>query len=196
MSGVGRRKIFAKGFEQKFSLPFAPQPFGKAVGQMVFQFVIAVIVLLVIIIYTVAFLNTNIESYATNMFLNEVESKALIASEVLVKSEGIWSGAIPVSLGLVEKWPVLSMIKIKDLISYCSDEPGKKAVYSLLDLGNYSARILINSTVISSGILCEKPQCICGDSLPSVAKSYMRRYALVYQGGEFKPVTVDVWVWK
>ncbi len=173
----------------------------KLLGQMVFEFVIAVIVFLALVIYTMGFVNVNVGSYGESMLVNEVENRAVGASEVLVKSRGMWDGSTPKSVGLADNWPVLDKDKIKKFIDFCKDRFNRgfeKDVFEKLDLGNYSGAVNISSVTLDYSILCGRSSdCFCGESVPAArAKAYVRRYGLVKYNNEMKVVAVDVWVWK
>ena len=88
----------------------------------------------------------------------------------------------------------MSREKIARFIAHCNPN-GKTDVYKKLDLGGYSARIVIKSDYMSSTVLCSAAVCSCGDSVPNKPKAYVKRYGLV-KDVEYKVVGIEVWVWK
>jgi len=177
---------------------------GSVKGQMVFQFIIAAVIFFAIVLYTLNFLNSNVNSYWNDMFVNELENKAVSVSEVLVKSRGVWDGNTPKSIGLVDDdymWPVLKLDKIKNFINFCfSGSVPNENEFNILGLNGYGANITISSATLDKNVLCissdSQYRCSCGYPLTNGTKMYIKRYGLVMYSGAPNPVAIDVWLWK
>ena len=102
----------AKGKIGKCLLPVpirVKEGFGKKrKGQLVFEFVVATLFFLAIVLYSINYLNSSVVVFSAKHHSNLYESNVWQASEVLVKSPGVWSEWVPLEIGLAQKWPVLN----------------------------------------------------------------------------------------
>jgi hypothetical protein len=101
-------------------------------GQLVFEFIIATMFFLAIVIYTISYMNGTVFDYSAEHTTSVYETRAWQASEVLVRSPGVWTGGVPSSIGFAASWPVLDETKIADLNTWCTGN--EEAVYRLLDV--------------------------------------------------------------
>jgi hypothetical protein len=90
-------------------------------GQMIFEFMVAAVLFFGIVLYIMSYLNASMATFSDDLYINSLHSKALSASELLVVSEGNWSGSTPISIGLASGYPVLDSTKMQYLQSYCSN---------------------------------------------------------------------------
>jgi hypothetical protein len=156
-------------------------------GQMMFQFIIAAVMFFAVVLYTVNYLSTAVSAVSEDYHSGSLQIKAVQMSEIIVKSQGEWTGGVPDIIGLVldSGSSVLSNQKISDLETYCISNYND--IHDKLDLK--SNNMLIN---ISNG---EVHVMECGDpaGLPTGDTiANMRRFALSESNNI---LTVDVWVW-
>jgi hypothetical protein len=165
-------------------------------GQMVFEFVIAAVVFFGIVLYVINYLNTEMVTYSSDYFTNELESKAVQISELLVHNPGEWE-SLPVGnawvLGLAaEEWPVLDDEKISNLGLLCKED--YDGVLELLDMevstpyGRRLMKAMINITEVGTeSVIME-----CGYEPVDVTFVSINRFAVTENG---KTVKMAVAVW-
>jgi hypothetical protein len=160
---------------------------GKKKGQLVFEFLMAVLILFGIIIYTVNFLFANMNLYHSQFMSNFLESKALQISEVLMNDP---------TMGFVSAWPHLDTGKISDFdLNYCQSGDPDPYLFKLLPdyelfepvpyFRYHHVRITVESP--TSTLLD------CGRTPPGkVSKSRVTRFGYL-PSAEIANVTVIVW---
>ncbi|MBL7160275.1 MAG: hypothetical protein ISS93_00280 [Candidatus Aenigmarchaeota archaeon] len=158
-------------------------------GQLVFEFVIAVVVFMGIVLFTLNSLNTNISIFTGNYFAYSLENKAVAASEALLKTK---SGVI----GVEKDWPVLDEVRIAALKDFCLVDENYPKLLSSLNLddkpfGMYNVRLKIDwLDPPETRLDCKPPT---GPSLPgNVSASHIKRIAVNETGGL---LNISVWVW-
>ena len=136
-------------------------------GQMIFEFMVAAVLFFGIIIYVLSMLSASMASYGTDAYSNALHSRAFAVSELLVASEGNWSGSVPISIGLALDYPVLSTTKMNDFDTYCQNN--YLAVLNKLNLletpyflrgsgKTYNIFIEINETSGANRVTCGIPK--------------------------------------
>ena len=92
-------------------------------GQMIFEFVIAAVLFFGIVFYSINLMNSEVNVYSGDYFMNELENKAIQVSELLVHNPGIWYGDEATAdmdiVGLSNGWPIMNSTKTNLLEDYC-----------------------------------------------------------------------------
>ncbi|MBI4021247.1 MAG: hypothetical protein HY369_03320 [Candidatus Aenigmarchaeota archaeon] len=152
-------------------------------GQLVFEFVVAAIVFIGIVVFVLNTLNSTVSLFSDDYLSTVQESKAIAASEILVKTNG--------SIGFAAAWPVLSATKMAAFNATCTN--AYETVRHDLDLlekpafGDYQVRVEVAAVDGSLNAVS------CGPPLPKgVDLAAVRRIAL---GDTGMPLAVQVWVW-
>lgn len=163
-------------------------------GQMVFEFVVAAVIFFGIIFYTINYLNSSVSAFSGDLYINNLETKVVQISELLVHSSGVWDDSTPKTVGLSKKWPVLNMTKIQLLDDFCNYTANY--TYLLQNLGleesrfggtqTYSIKIRINESDNPVALLD------CGPSLPEKRMVNIKRFAL---SEDNKILRINVWLW-
>jgi hypothetical protein len=159
-------------------------------GQLVFEFIVAVVLFFTIIIFVLNILNADVSMYTEGYIIYSLEDKAVDTSELLLKTKGAWSGATPLSVGLASEWPVLDGTKVSNLDDYCDNN--YIDFISKLDLldkplfGDYNVKFIIETP--SDYYECVPP---LGKGPGNLTSANIKRYAVL--DGEI--ATVNVWVW-
>lgn len=84
-------------------------------GQFVFEFLIAGFIFFGIILYSINYLNTNVNTFEGGFHKDEMTSKAVWVSEMLTSPTS--------DISLSEGWPVFSLTKISEFESdYCQTQ--------------------------------------------------------------------------
>ena len=159
-------------------------PAGKAKGQMAFEFIVAVILLIGVVFYVINYLNTGIFAFSKESKINDMESRALQASNILLYGPGVWAGQEPKQVGVAIVWPVVNNTKLSYLEDYCATNYAN--LIERLDLVGKKVSIIVDDSSGANVISC-------GPNLPgSVLHSYVKRFALSENG---KILVFNMWVW-
>lgn len=137
-------------------------------GQMIFEFVVAAVLFFGIVLYIMSYLSASMATFTEDFYVNSLHSKAMVASELMVRSQGNWSGSTPVSVGLAGTYPVLDSAKMSGLQSYCSAQSGYLDVLDRLNLmetpfslagsgRHFNMYVEINETGGSPRMVCGRP---------------------------------------
>ncbi|RLJ08404.1 MAG: hypothetical protein DRP16_01450 [Candidatus Aenigmatarchaeota archaeon] len=151
-------------------------------GQVVFEFMIAVIFLVAIVFYVINYMNSGVYGMSVLFNRNIMENKAVAASDLLVKNKGVWTGTLPVNIGLADKRLVLNETKIQYLQSYCNSE--YDGVLEKLGIKPYKAEIKIYN---GSGYVLD-----CGKIIKNVTSAEVKR---VVVSDKNTPLVLTVRVW-
>ncbi|MEM7815569.1 MAG: hypothetical protein QXN71_00440 [Candidatus Aenigmatarchaeota archaeon] len=157
---------------------------AKLKGQLVFEFIVAVIVFLGIMFYILNYVNATFNGYREGFFSEDMENKAMQIAELLLINRGNWTGSgSMISPGLAEDWPLLNSTKISWFNTTCnSDYEGV-----MKNLGvhpRYRVKIVVKNE--SS----ELAKCTMGE--PSGRTTEVRRFGVSDKGF----ITVSIWVWE
>jgi len=153
-------------------------------GQMVFEFIVAVVILLAVFFYVINYVNAGVFAFSTESKINNLESKAVQISSLLVNDPGVWVSGEPNRIGLEKDWPVLDNIKLADLESYCDSN----YLGVLQKLGIIGNRVRIDVDEVSGTNIIT-----CGPNIPSeVLNVQTKRYALSENGNILE---LNIWVW-
>ncbi len=151
---------------------------------MAFEFIIAVVLILAIVFYIINYLNTGVFVFSREAQLNDLESKAVQASNLLLYNPGVWASGQPKQLGLELSWPVLNSTKLNDLQNYCNTNYDD--LLEKLDLSGKKTRIIVDETTGQNIVLC-------GPDLPrAVLNVNVKRFALSESN---RPLILNLWVW-
>ncbi len=134
-------------------------------GQMIFEFMVAAVLFFGIVLYIMSYLSASMASFSDDFHVNTLHSKALAVSELLVHSKGTWAGATPVSVGLMEGYPVLNSTKMNYFGRYCQISGNYRNILRALNLidtpffmggaeRRFNVRIEINETDGTSRMQC------------------------------------------
>lgn len=168
-------------------------------GQMVFEFIIAAVLFFTIILYVINYLNVNVSAFSSGFYVDDLESKAVQISELLVHNKGKWTGVTPVVVGLAEEWPVLNSTKIQWLNNSCSDAAGYIDLLGKFDLvekpyliekPRYDMKIHIKNETGALLLDCASPY--RRDLPQNISVANMERFAVSEYGSV---LIIDVWVW-
>jgi len=158
-------------------------------GQLVFEFIVAVLIFFGIVFYAINYLSWTVSGYSSDFSAENMESEASQIGELLVLNKGNWSGGNPVTLGLAQEWPVLNSTKISWLNASCNTLPsGYAKIMENLDVHpRYRMKITIRN---ETAFLVD-----CGLGAPisgNVTKAETKRYALS-ESGSVLVVYVTIW---
>ncbi len=155
-------------------------------GQLVFEFLVAVLVFFGIVFYVINYLSWTVSGYSNDFSAENMESEASQIGELLVLNKGSWSGGVPIVVGLAQEWPVLNSTKISWLNASCNSDYG--GFVKKLDVHpKYRMKITIrNETAFLAD--CRWSQAISGN----VTKAETKRYALS-ESGSVLAVYVTIW---
>jgi hypothetical protein len=126
-------------------------------GQFIFEFLIAGFIFFGIIIFSINYLNTNVNEFKASYLKDELAGKAVWISQMLT-TEATTSS----NLSLVERWPYFSMEKIAIFNeTYCAPGGGFQRLKSGLNVEKeteyttkpLAVRIILNSR--SASMVCE-----------------------------------------
>ena len=98
---------------------------GRKKGQLVFEFVIAALFFFITIVYVMNLISGSVGSSRESFFSQYLESKAAMATEVLLNSH---------ENGIVREWPVLDTGRMNSLNMLCSTPDGYIQVLDRLEL--------------------------------------------------------------
>lgn len=161
-------------------------------GQMIIEFVIAAIFFFAIIVYVITYLGSNMTTFSSDFYKNELESRVVQISELLIHNEGLWNTSSPIIIGLAKKWPVLDYDKIERLDGYCNGPiDNYKYLLRNLDLSSpipgYNVKILVKNE--SDTIL----DCRSGMIIPRTEIAARVERAVLGENDE--TLSLTVWVW-
>jgi len=158
-------------------------------GQLVFEFIVAVLIFFGIVFYAINYLSWTVSGYSSGFSVDNMESEALRIGELLVLNSGNWSGGNPITVGLAEDWPVLNSTKISWLNTSCNALPsGYAKITESLDVHpRYRMKIIIRNET-SFLVDCGLGVPISGNS----TKAETKRYALS-ESGSVLSVFVTIW---
>ena len=158
---------------------------GRAMkGQLVLEFVVAAILLFGVIIYVMGNVMGNVERYNFQSAENTRMVMAFTISDLVLRDGGVWSGGVPVVVGVAEDWPVLSSVKMQDLEDYCNTD--YEELRNMLGLGpDNGVAIFINETGVGGIMSCGSPEL-------DVKHSKITRFALTESGNIAR---IEIWVW-
>lgn len=162
-------------------------PKNKMKGQLVFEFMIAVVVFFGVVVYVLNYLNGNVSAYSADSLSESRQSKASQIGELLVLNKGNWAGGIPAVVGLSEEWPVLNYSKIMWMNASCNSD-----YHGFMDKLGVPYRNGLKIMVMDEqgGYLAD---CMWGKPVPAnMAKAEAKRYGL-NQTGSVLAVSVYVW---
>lgn len=159
---------------------------------MVFEFVVAAIVFFGIIMYTISYLSSSVSTFSNELYMNNLETRAIQISELLVHNPGKWVDGEPRVIGLSGDWPVLSSMRIGELQAFCQDPVNYTYLQQNLGLEEdrfgstqiYNINVRINE---SNNVLLD-----CGPSPPEKRMVNVERFALSEGGGI---LSINVWLW-
>jgi len=154
-------------------------------GQLVFEFLIAVMVFFGVLVYVINYLSTSFYTTRQEFASNSLESKAFSIGELLVLNKGNWSNGVPAVAGLAEDWPVLNSSKIQWLQTYCVGNYGGLTRNLGIEERN-SLRIVVNESGNPAGLVD------CGPKIAWPARAEARRVAL---SESKKVLSVYVGIW-
>jgi hypothetical protein len=162
-------------------------------GQLVFEFVVAMVFFLGIVVFIVNFLTSTMYTYSADSFSGEMKSKASQIAEVLLLSKGNWSKGEPVSVGLAEEWPVLNSSKIMWLQRYCEYPDNYTSLVKSfwIDPKNVSVKIIIDENVLGNTVTVLECPIWLGPSKVRLAET--KRYAVL---ANKNMATAYVYVWR
>ncbi len=157
-------------------------------GQLVFEFIVAVVLFMGVVVYTLNTLNANVSAYTGDYFAMNMESKVVAASEAVLRTT---EGA-----GVAKEWPVLDNESVNSLKQRCeSNYVGVLNDLNLLErpapfvgAEYYKVRILIED---GGSVVMDCSPHVVGRVPENIASAHVRRYG-VLSGGV---VEVNVWVW-
>ncbi len=157
-------------------------------GQLVFEFMIAVVIFFGLIFYVLNYLNGTVAGYSADYSAESMESRASQIGEMLVMNRGVWVSGNPLVTGIAENWPVLNSTKISWLNSSCNT--GYEAFAAKLDVppGKRLKLTVINENSGSKMADCKWGQAVSGN----VTKAETTRYAVLTTGDV---VSVYVCIW-
>ena len=170
----------------------------KLKGQLIFEFVVAVVIFFAIVLYTLNYLNTQVTGYSNDYYTESVNSKAVQIAELLVMNKGNWTSFGPTVgvkvVGLAEDWPVLNRTKAGALNVYCN----ANYVALMNNLGvrlQNRLKIVLNETT-SSGTVVNIVDCP-NDQVPGNERTEARRYALIPNaaGTAIDSAVIYVYLW-
>lgn len=164
---------------------------SRAKGQLVFEFLIAVLIFFGIVFYTLNYLSWTVSGYSSDFSAESMESKASQIGEMLVLNGGTWSGGSPITPGLAEGWPVLNSSKISWLNASCNSD--YEDFVRILGLNpGHRLKLTITETQ-PSGAVSVMADCRWGLTVTgNVTKAETKRYALS-ESGNMLGVKVVVW---
>lgn len=151
-------------------------------GQLIFEFVTAVIFFLGMVFYVINYMGTEASGISTNFQNHLMENMAVRVSEMIVRGEGVWSGGNPKVIGLAKEWPVLDKTKISNLNTYCKNN--YQELLEKLEVKPYRVRIEIND---SNGYVLE-----CGKIIKNATRVGITRFAVSEDNDILR---VGVWIW-
>ncbi len=167
-------------------------------GQMIIEFIIAAVMFFGVILFTINYLNTEVSVYSSDYFINEVESKSVQVSEMLLHNPGIWmDDGSAMIVGLSDEWPIINATKIEKMKSYyCSPEGRYTELLEKFDMKikllyggewiNRWLRIYVNIEGPDGSLL------VCGEE-PSVGTVAKTTRMAVMEDGTRVNVTVSAW---
>ncbi len=162
-------------------------------GQLVFEFVVATLFFLAIIMYTINYLNSTVFLYSSDHYTNTLESKAWQVSEMLVRSQGDWSGIppnmVPSAIGFAEEWPKLSEDKIKSLDNWCPANMEEMTGLLNVDSRIHGIRLEINKSVSGSEVTLLE----CGSLASGIQNARATRFGI--SDVDQKLLKIGVWYW-
>jgi hypothetical protein len=131
---------------------------GAKKGQFMFEFLIAGFIFFGIIIFSINYLNTNMNEFKANYLKDELAGKAVWISQIMT-AEALANS----NISLAERWPYFSMEKVvKFNQSYCSTSEGFNRLKAELNIEKetdyikkpLAVRIILNSR--SASMVCEE----------------------------------------
>jgi hypothetical protein len=162
-------------------------------GQMVFEFMIAAVLFFSIVIYVISYLNTNVDAYATEYYLNDLENKAVQISELLVHNRGYWESDIPYMIGAEKEWPVLNRTRIADINRTCNEDYVNFLRRLDLEEINFYGTRLYKVRIVIDDLDGETNLMDCGMEPGYVFQNaYVQRIALSDDNNILK---IGIWVW-
>ena len=168
-------------------------------GQMVFEFVVAVIVFFGVVFYVINQLNVAVSTSGTQYFNVDRQNKALLMTEVLAKSPGVWDGTEPHSVGLVDEWPVFNETKIQNFGTFCENEMNYVKLLEAFGMERKLSRdlqfnITITDVDLVTGSSGETVSMSCGRSVPNLPRAMVERFGVMNTPTR-DVVRMSVWVW-
>lgn len=144
---------------------------------MTIEYVIAAVVFFSIVLYVVGFLNSNISEYREDFRVNDLQSRAVQISDLLVHNRGV---------GISGGYPFISNSSLYSLNETCKNSyPG---LLEQFDLIHKRIRIQINESE-TGNIMVD-----CGPAMPEKAtKATMTRFGILDVTNEI--ITISLWVW-
>jgi len=176
----------------------------KVKGQLVFEFLVAVLIFFGILFYVLNYLGSSVSSYREAYASESMGGLSYKIGELLAMNKGNWTGAsprmVPGVLGLAEDWPVLNYSKIQSLQWYCNNRPeyydDLKRKLSLGEERNFG--IVINEINRSGGIVnmvnCPQDEITCSCRIPkAIRRSEVKMYGVLDTNGNVIVIYSHVW---
>ncbi|MBI4020133.1 MAG: hypothetical protein HY367_02270 [Candidatus Aenigmarchaeota archaeon] len=112
---------------------------GDRKGQLTFEFIVSMLLFFAIVFYVLLLLGDSFSAFSSSSAEQALNSRAALASEVLLRSKGEWIGQVPLSPGLEVGWPEVNSTRMAYLQAFCSaDYPRLK---NMLDIGQEKVRL-------------------------------------------------------
>lgn len=157
-------------------------------GQLIFQFMIAVVIFFGVMFYVLNYLNGTVAGFSADFSSESMESRASQIGEMLVMNKGKWVSGNPDVVGLAEEWPVLNSTKIAWLNSSCNSGYEAFAAKLAVPPGKRLKITVINETSKAKMAECKWGQTVSGNA----TKAETTRYA-VLNTSDVVSVYVCIW---
>lgn len=146
---------------------------------MTIEFIIAAVIFFSILLYVIIHMNSGLSEYREDFYVNEIQSKAVQISDLLVHNEGI---------GISGGYPVISGSRISSLDAVCRNDYSYAGLLETLDLKHRRIKIQVNES--GTGIVLLD----CGPDMPEKATNAgMTRFGLLDTTNE--AVIISLWIW-
>ena len=166
----------------------------KVKGQLVFEFLVAVLIFFGILFYVLNYLGSSVSSYREAYASESMEGLSYKIGELLAMNKGNWSNGIPAVVGLAEGWPVLNWSKIQWLNEYCA--PANPANYQdlkrKLGIDDREGFSVVVDEIRPGGSINNLAKCPSG-SVPEIRQAQSTRYGILDTTRNVVVIKTFVW---
>ena len=148
-------------------------------AQMTIEFIVAAVIFFSLILYIMVFLNTSLSEYREEFYVNDLQSRAIQISDILVHDRMV---------GVSGGYPVINTTRLDELQLVCDNQYPN--LLRSLDLMHHRIKIQVNESG-GGDIILDCPAVI---NIPEMAtKVGMMRFGVLNTTNE--TVRLDLWIW-
>jgi len=167
---------------------------------MVFEFTAAALMFFGIMFFIITYMNQSVRSFSSDAYREVLQSKAFQISDMLIKSQGVWTGdpGVPIVVGMAAEWPMLNATKMEWMRVFCTKPDGSgyetlKRVLGLKEkLYDFDTGEKRNFNITVTDVRLGSILLNCGKDPAGMRRTYIRRVAVTENANL---ATVDVSVW-